>query len=364
MANSACGTVGRRLFAGMRKCLFLVGLLVSGGLLAVARAEAWSTVQGDRWEGALSGVYGPLAIFTEKAATRQVSVELLDDASLGRVADFLAAQTAGATPWSSAGSKMARALRGRLQVLRDQKLVAFNPGARPEPEIYLAYFGALWCGPCRRFSPELVQAYHQLKAAAGDQFELVFMSSDRDGGEQLSYVREVAMPWPVLKFSAVGSTPLIEQWAGRGIPSLVALTREGEVIFHSYRGSEYLGPQHVLAQFAQLVLARKGESASVKRALHRLAVLQHVRAAAGRDAGVRPYLISLDPARYQTLEVKQLTATLELDAHGRVSDASFEPKQAVVVDFQLVQDAASWLFLPAVEQGVAKARRVTLPLQL
>ncbi len=348
----------------MRTRSLLAGLLVSGSLFAVAGAEEWRTLQGDRWEGTLSGVYGPLAIFVEKTATRQVSVEMLDDAALGRVADFLAGQSAAASPWSSANSKMAKALRGRLQVLSDQKLVAFNPGARPEPEIYLAYFGALWCGPCRRFSPELVQAYRQLKAEAGDQFELVFMSSDRDSGEQLSYVREVAMPWPVLKFSAVGSTPLIERWAGRGIPSLVVLTREGEVIFHSYRGSEYLGPAHVLAQFAQLVLARKGESATVKRGLHRLAVLQHVRAAAGRDLGVKPYLISLDRTRYQTLEVQQLTATLDLDAEGKVSDASFEPKQSVVVDFQLVRDAGTWLFLPAVEQGVAKARRVTLPLQL
>lgn len=349
----------------MRTRGLLGGLLLSGGLFAAARAAEWRSLQGDRWEGALSGVYGSLAIFVEKAATRQVSVEILDDVSLGRVADFLAVQSAAASPWSSANSKMAKALRGRLQVLSDQKLVAFNPGgARPEPEIYLAYFGALWCGPCRRFSPELVQAYRQLKAEAGDQFELVFISSDRDSGEQLSYVREVAMPWPVLKYSAVGSTPLIERWTGRGIPSLVALTREGEVIFHSYRGSEYLGPAHVLAQFAQLVLARKGESATVKRARHRLAVLQHVRSAAGRDLGVKPYLISLDRTRYQTLEVKELTATLDLDADGKVSDASFEPRQAVVVDFQLVRDAGTWLFLPAVEQGVAKGRRVTLPLQL
>ena len=298
-------------------------------------------------------------MFADPAGSRQISLEQLDDATLERVADFLAAGQA--MPWAESRSTLAKTLRGRLQVLDGEKLVNFEERGRPEPEIYLVYFGALWCGPCVQFSPKLVEGYEQLKALAGNRFELVFVSSDRDGGEQLEYIRKVRMPWPVVKFSALGRLAPIERWGGRGIPSLVALTRDGEVIFHSYRGVEYLGPRHVLQQ---TMTALQPEAESEKRARHRLAVIQHRRAAAGGDAAAKAYLIAMDPGRYRTLEVKELLADLELDAQGRVTGAAFTPQLEAVVEYQLQQDAATWLFLPGIERGEPRAQRVRLPLKL
>lgn len=340
----------------------VLGMLLCSVAL-VGRAETWCTLQGDRYEGRLSGVYGTHAMVSDKAGTLQIPIELLDDAGTARIADYLAAKAGTPPMWKKSESAITKVLRNRLQVLRDGKLVAYEPGERAEPEVYLAYFGAQWCGPCRQFSPDLVKAYAQLKKAAGDRFELVFVSSDRDSAEQLRYVKEVAMPWPVLKFSAVGSAKPIEKWSGRGIPCLVALTPDGDLIYHSYRGTEYLGPRHVLQEFSGLVRAMKGESPAAKRAMHRVAVLQHVRAAASGDRAAKPYVISLDPARYQTLEVKEIQATLELDEQGRVAGAKIDPALPVVVDDQLVRDAATWLFLPAVENGRPKPGRVQLPIK-
>ncbi len=336
------------------------------GLCAAASlaAEEWRTLQGDRFEGRLSGVYGGIAILAEKDGSRQLALEALDDPALGRVADFLAAQPPATTPWRDSTSKMAKALRNRLQVLRDGKLATFDLGQRPEPEIYLVYFGAYWCGPCRRFSPELVKAYGQLKALAGDRFELVFASSDRDDGEQLKYVREVMMPWPVLRFSAGGAPSPIERWQGRSIPGMAALTRDGELLYSSERQGEYLGPQDVLRRFEAMTRSQLGDAPEVKRTTHRLAVLQHVRAAAGGAAAVRPYVIDMDLSRYRTLEAKELFLLLELDARGTVTEAAVEPKLPAVVEYQLIQDATTWLFLPQVEGGRARATRVKLPLRL
>ncbi len=342
----------------------LAALLVVMVALPPARAETWQTSMGERCEGTLSGVYGATVLITGKTAAMQLPLTYLDDAGLARVADFLAARPAKAPAWSGSGSAVAKSLRNRLQVWRDGKLVAFDPADRSEPEIYLAYFGAHWCGPCRRFSPELVQSYQQLKQAASDYFELVFVSSDRDESEQRTYVREVGMPWPVIKYSALGRVAPIERWAAKGIPSLVAVTREGELIFHSYRGEEYLGPSSVLKQFTELLKSTKGDSDEVKRARHRLAVLQHVRAASGGSAAVRPYVIALDRSRYQTLKVEALTATLTIDERGRVTDSKFEPELPTALDFQLNQDAGTWLFLPVVENGRPKGVKVGLPLML
>lgn len=339
---------------------------VALGLWAAASlpAEEWRTLQGDRFEGRLSGVYGGIAILAEKDGSRQVALEALDDSALGRVADFVATRPPATAPWRDSTSKMAKTLRNRLQVLRDGRLATFDPGQRAEPEIYLVYFGAYWCGPCRRYSPELVKAYGRLKALAGDRFELVFASSDQDDGEQLKYVREVMMPWPVLRFSAVGAVNLIERWKGRSIPGMVALTRDGELLYSSERQGEYLGPQDVLNRFEAMTRAQLGDAPEVKRTTHRLAVLQHVRGAGGGSAPVRPYVIDMDLSRYRTLEAKELFLLLELDARGTVTEAAVEPKLPAVVEYQLIQDATTWLFLPQVEGGQARATRVKLPLRL
>ncbi len=347
-----------------RRDAFSVRLLLALGIAGVTRGETWTTAVGEKFEGTLSGVYGATAIIAGKTGSARVPLETMDDGALGRVADFLAAKSGGSGAWNASSSTVAKSLRNRLQVLRDGKLVAYEVGTRPEPEVYLVYFGARWCGPCRRFSPELVQAYQKLKKIAPDRFELVFISSDNDDDEQRLYVREVGMPWPVLKYSSVGRVEPLEKWKGNGIPCLVAVTREGDVLYHSYRGTEYLGPQVVLRQVEQMFGAAAGGDDETKRGTHRLAVLQHVRKAVGATTMAKPHLIVFDPRRYRTLTEKVINATLAIDARGRVTAASFEPALPTVLEFQLQQDAATWLFLPALENGQPKDVRVVLPLHL
>ena len=56
---------------------------------------------------------------------------------------------------------------------------SFRASERLAGKVKLLYFSAHWCPPCRGFTPELVKAYAKLKAA-GRNFEVVFISSDRD----------------------------------------------------------------------------------------------------------------------------------------------------------------------------------------
>ncbi len=342
---------------------FLCGF---GVALAIptARAETWRTANGDQVDGKLGGVYGSVAVIARKGDTILLPLDQVDDAGLARVADYLAASAKAGTTWAASTGTVAKSLRGRLQVLQDGKLVAFDPGTRPEPEIYLVYFGAHWCRPCREFSPHLVEAYRRLQQQSPGRFELVFVSDDRGAGEQELYIRELGMPWPVLKFSDIGSVGAIERREGPGIPDLVVLTRGGDLIFDSYRGGDYLGPETVLGQVEPLLNAMDVDSESSRRALHRLTVLQHVRAAGRRTVNPRPYLLTLDPSHYQTLEVKRLRALLEIDERGHVTDAKIEPALPPALDFQLTRDAETWLFLPAVANGRPKPAHVILPISL
>jgi thiol-disulfide isomerase/thioredoxin len=326
------------------------------------RAETWRTTNGQSIEGKLSGVFGAIAFISSKADTVMISVNQLDDAALARVAGFLEAPAKAPSAWASSTGKVATSLRGRLQIMREGRMVEFDPGTQPEPELYLVYFGAQWCPPCRQFSPKLVEAYQRLKALAPGRFELVFASSDNSHSEQVSYVREVGMPWPVLEYSARGSVNAIERWEGPGIPDLLVLTRDGEPILNSYHGKEYVGPQSVLDDLEPLLRAMDKNSLSCRLTLHRLSVVQYVRAAAGGKRGPKPYLMGLDPTHYQTLRVKELTALLDVDESGHVRVAKIEPELPAAVEFQLEQDIEKWLFLPAVVDGRPKAVRIKLPI--
>lgn len=326
------------------------------------RADTWHTTNGQPIEGKLSGVYGSVAIFTGKKETVILSVNQLDDAALSRVADFLDTSTKAPSAWAKSNGKVATSLLGRLQIMRDGKMVEFDPGTRPEPDLYLVYFGAFWCPPCRQFSPKLVAAYRRLKELAPGRFELVFVSSDHSHSEQVSYVREVGMPWPVLEYSAVGSVNPIERWEGPGIPDLVVLTRDGEPIFNSYHGEVYVGPESVLDELEPLLNAMDEHTLSCRMTLHRLAVVQHVRSAAGGKLSPKPYMMGLDSAHYQTLEIKKLTALLDIDQRGHVSAVQIEPQLPAAIEFQLEQDIQKWLFLPAVSNGQPKAVRIKLPI--
>lgn len=343
---------------------FLAWGLAACWVGGVAQAETWQTTAGARHEGELAGVYGTMVLIAQKNASTLVPVEELDEAALSRVAVFLARPSPVSAAWKDSTSKVGKALRNRLQVYRDGKLINFDPGARTEPEFYLVYFGAYWCGPCRRFSPGFVETYQRLKQIAPDRFEVVFVSSDTDGGEMQKYVREVNMPWPLLKYSSVGRAEPIERWAGRGIPCLVALTREGDLLFHSYRGEEYVGPNDVLEKFEALLRLVASSAGRRDPGLHRLAVLQHIQASAGGSRAVQPYLIGLDMKRYQTLEIKELKVMLDVDEKGNVRDATIEPKLPAVIEYQMINDVGSWLFLPAVEDGKPRAMRVALPLKI
>ena len=57
------------------------------------------------------------------------------------------------------------------------------------------------CPPCRAFTPQLAATYKTLKAA-GQQFEVVFVSCDRSPGEFGEYVK--SQPWLAVPFESSG----------------------------------------------------------------------------------------------------------------------------------------------------------------
>ncbi|XP_048322845.2 probable nucleoredoxin 1 [Ziziphus jujuba] len=88
------------------------------------------------------------------------------------------------------------------------------------------YFSASWCGPCRRFTPKLIELYEEV--ASKGNFEVVFISSDRDDESFKNYLSE--MPWLAIPFSDLDTRKrLKELFKVRGIPNLVIFDENGHV---------------------------------------------------------------------------------------------------------------------------------------
>ena len=85
------------------------------------------------------------------------------------------------------------------------------------------YFSAKWCGPCRNFTPKLIDFYNK-----SENFEVIFVSLDKNQNEFNEYFAK--MPWKSLPFDNQQSEELSEFFGVQGIPTLILVDHEGNVL--------------------------------------------------------------------------------------------------------------------------------------
>ena len=115
------------------------------------------------------------------------------------------------------------------------------------------YFSAHWCGPCRQFTPMLLQLHRQARAA-GRSFEVLFCSADHSESEFLSYYAGSAAAggmgaeWPAVEFEddSQAREHLMGQFQVSGIPRLCVLSgHTGRVIVDNAAAAGPLSMAHV-----------------------------------------------------------------------------------------------------------------------
>ncbi|XP_004291331.1 PREDICTED: probable nucleoredoxin 2 [Fragaria vesca subsp. vesca] len=114
------------------------------------------------------------------------------------------------------------------------------------------YFSAQWCIPCVNFTPRLVSIYNKIKEQMlvgdqqqdGEDFEIVFVSSDRDRTSFEAYFS--TMPWLALPFDDPNIKELVKHFDVKAIPCLVILgpdgktvTRQGRNLINLYKENAY-----------------------------------------------------------------------------------------------------------------------------
>ena len=68
--------------------------------------------------------------------------------------------------------------KGNLVRVKNGNLVALDESDLAQKKIYGLYFSAHWCGPCRKFTPKLVEYYNKI-VGEHPEFEIIFVSSDK-----------------------------------------------------------------------------------------------------------------------------------------------------------------------------------------
>lgn len=139
------------------------------------------------------------------------------------------------------------ALQAGLADLFPEKLVDAEgkPVAREvlEGKLIGIYFSAEWCPPCRAFTPSLVQ----FRNANADAFEVVFVSSDRTEADQKKYMQGYNMDFPAIRHGSAAARSLSQKFSVRGIPFLVIVDSQGNVISTNGRAELTADPQGALA---------------------------------------------------------------------------------------------------------------------
>jgi len=105
----------------------------------------------------------------------------------------------------------------------------------------MLYFSAHWCPPCRGFTPQLAKDYKSSDLADKDVV-VIFISSDKDASSFKDYYGE--MPWYALPFAdRARKGEISNKFTVQGIPSLVVLDGQGDLVDKNGRGSygKYLG---------------------------------------------------------------------------------------------------------------------------
>ncbi len=125
-----------------------------------------------------------------------------------------------------------------------------TPPQGTNPEYTALYFSAQWCPPCRMFTPKLVDWYKKIKAEHPN-FELVFVSGDRDEASMQKYIKDDKMPWPVVAYDK-RQNELFQKYASEGIPYLVLIGKDGTALT-AKQGNEWQSPAGILPQIEKIV---------------------------------------------------------------------------------------------------------------
>lgn len=198
-----------------------LGCMLAATVVGAANIRTWNTTAGGDGQDAAFLIERRGQVGLEGPDGRRFRIPL---DQLNRIdQDYVALRVAGDR---DAASAKLEALFGETLETATGEPVATDELANRKIAIY---FSAVWCPPCRTFTPQLVEAYRQWKADE-QPIEIVFVSSDRNPEAARQYMADYNMEWLMLPFDSPKRAALSEKFGVRGIPMLVVVDAAGKVL--------------------------------------------------------------------------------------------------------------------------------------
>lgn len=183
---------------------------------------------------------------TKSGKSVKLPMEKLSTSSQERLqAVFDAQNTAAESSAQSEPSVFFEHFDGNLLTLKGRSLKKLTTFEEPQ-KYYLFYYTASWCGPCQKFTPELVKFYDRQKRKHGDSFEVIVVTSDRSEEDMETYAKSKDMTFPHLALRDVKDFKEEFDHPGSGIPNIVMTDLQGEILKTSYEDGRYVGLGSVL----------------------------------------------------------------------------------------------------------------------
>ena len=208
----------------MKKTLFLTALAFLSTSFASAEMRKWTSAQGSTIEAELVD-YSDRVVVLRSAEGRKISLRL-NQLSPTDQAFVLGGKKEKSTPTVPEKPQ----LKPGLAAMLPQEILDSAGNKVPRDELAGKmvgfYFSAHWCPPCRGFTPNLVK----FRDSNNEDFEVVFVSSDKSPEAQMGYMRETGMKWYTLPHRSSDANALSQKFGIRGIPALIIVSPDGKTI--------------------------------------------------------------------------------------------------------------------------------------
>jgi len=215
----------------MKTMLVAAAAVVITAVSSTAAFEKWTNSKGDVAELELVRVTesdGEKAgeFRMRNGRTVVLKASQLSEESAARLDQAPAADAGGGAADAGGESVFDEVLDGNL-VLLDGKAVKRHTLEAKPAKYYIFYYSAAWCPPCQAYTPQLVKFYNDNKNA---NFEIVFVSSDRDKKSMEKYMEDKSMPWPAIDHSKVDRFRKKFDHGVSGIPSVIVCELDGTMV--------------------------------------------------------------------------------------------------------------------------------------
>jgi nucleoredoxin len=188
----------------------------------------------------------------EQLARQSIRSSLAADRAKKEAAALPAKPQSAATAPVLGPNAIYEAVKGDIVRVNNGSVVHSDDESLAGKKLVALYFSGHWCPPCRKFTPELVEFYNRV-APQHPEFEILFVSVDHSDFAMQNYMREANMPWPAIDYSKIAGKESITRYVGKGVPCLVLVDASGKVLSDSYAGTNYVGPQKVVADIESIL---------------------------------------------------------------------------------------------------------------